>query len=192
MSASVAAWRASAVRKGVMGLESDNDWFSPSWSVHVIEFLAYFACAARRPSHRLHLLLALSKQGAFIEVRYDFLLCFCEPPSPSTHIGRRHDELFGCTSRTVDAGKAIEYWLIVMSRDILLESLLPGVLMDCVGDKDWRQGYSTKMASRDLRGKILQDISLGDRGLMLIGYKFSCKDIRRSRSRWYTMASSLS
>ena len=79
-----------------------------------------------------------------------------------------------------------------MSRDILLESLLPGVLMDCVGDKDWRQGYSTKMASRDLRGKILQDISLGDRGLMLIGYKFSCKDIRRSRSRWYTMASSLS
>ena len=60
MSASVAAWRASAVRKGVMGLESDNDWFSPSWSVHVIEFLAYFACAARRPSHRLHLLLALS------------------------------------------------------------------------------------------------------------------------------------
>ena len=139
MSASVAAWRASAVRKGVMGLESDNDWFSPSWSVHVIEFLAYFACAARRPSHRLHLLLALSKQGAFIEVRYDFLLCFCEPPSPSTHIGRRHDELFGCTSRTVDAGKAIEYWLIVMSRDTLLGSLLPGVLMDCVGDKDWRQ-----------------------------------------------------
>jgi hypothetical protein len=51
MGASVAAWRASAVRKGVMGLKSDNDWFSPSWSVHVTEFLAYFASAARRPSH---------------------------------------------------------------------------------------------------------------------------------------------
>jgi hypothetical protein len=37
MSASVAAWRASAVRKGMMGLKSDNDWFSPSWSVHVTE-----------------------------------------------------------------------------------------------------------------------------------------------------------
>lgn len=38
MSASVAAWRASAVRKGVMGLKSDDDWFSPSWSVHVTDF----------------------------------------------------------------------------------------------------------------------------------------------------------
>jgi hypothetical protein len=51
MSASVAAWRAPAVREGVMGLKSDNDWFSPAWSVHVAEFLAYFASAARCQPH---------------------------------------------------------------------------------------------------------------------------------------------
>jgi len=31
----VAAWHASAVREGVMGLKLDDDWFSTSWSVHV-------------------------------------------------------------------------------------------------------------------------------------------------------------
>jgi hypothetical protein len=51
MSASVAAWRASAVKKEVMGLKSDNDWFSPWWSVHVTEFLAYLVSAARYPPH---------------------------------------------------------------------------------------------------------------------------------------------
>lgn len=47
MGASVAAWRIWAVREEVMGLKSDNDWISSLWSVHVTEFLAYFASAAR-------------------------------------------------------------------------------------------------------------------------------------------------
>jgi hypothetical protein len=82
----VAAWRASAVREGVMGLKSDNDWFSPAWSVHVTEFLAYFASAARCPPHhsgRLHLLLAMlvgpieSADSMALSLRSEMLSC-CE------------------------------------------------------------------------------------------------------------------